>query len=319
MVVSWRDFLKESPPFSIALDGYVAAPTKRDLKGPRANYDHHKGVDRISTRSTSDQVAMEINLGLFDAFIKDGQPFANIFVNDCDEDTCLAVWLLKHHERVLAHGEPMINRLIFCEDRLDCTAGTYPFRESETLRKIAWVFEPYNAARRSGRLSKISGDEIVFIIESVGQRITEYSLGGGGSQELNDDYKPIGGGPSWTFITEAGPQARMKMSQGGIKAYVNLISPGRYSLGRVSEWVQFPLEEIFPALNDAENLKHIANWTATGNAGLPPPFITAANRWDGSNTVGGSPRNPPGSLLSPQEVEAVLNQVLEKHSGLVVR
>ncbi len=71
-VVSWQEFLNSYPPYSIALDGFVSAPPMRDPEGPRANYDHHKGVDRISTRSTSDQVYMEINLGLFQAFRKDG-------------------------------------------------------------------------------------------------------------------------------------------------------------------------------------------------------------------------------------------------------
>ena len=83
-VYSWDEFRLEKPPFSIALDGVVGEPTKRDYFGPYANFDHHLGVDRTSTRSTSEQVYIEINLGLFEQFRKNGIPYANVFVNDPD-------------------------------------------------------------------------------------------------------------------------------------------------------------------------------------------------------------------------------------------
>ena len=91
VVLSWEQFQLEKPPFSIALDGYVNEGTRRNPSGPYANFDHHSHVDRISTRSTAEQVHMEINLGLFDTFRVKGKPFANLYVNDCDEDTTLAL------------------------------------------------------------------------------------------------------------------------------------------------------------------------------------------------------------------------------------
>lgn len=293
--VSWEKFVLEYPPYSIALDGFVSAPAMRDPLGPRANYDHHKGVDRVTTRSTSDQVYLEINLGLFKAFQKDGVPHAQVYVNDCDEDTCLAFWLLKNHERVVGHGEPLINRLLFCEDRLDCMAGMYPFRDSETLRQLAWVFEPYQAARREGRLSGISPEGLKSIVESVEQRITRYSLGAAGALALDGRYETIGGGSGWSFVEKTGPSARMMMAQAGISAYAMKIGDGRYSIGRMSVWVPFPLEEIFADLNAAE----------------PEGLVTDTNRWGGSNTIGGSPRDT-GTKLSHAQIEAVINARLAR-------
>ncbi|HLC71450.1 MAG TPA: hypothetical protein VJI32_05560, partial [Candidatus Nanoarchaeia archaeon] len=126
-VYTWSEFVGAKPPYSIALDGFVNAPTQRNPRGPYANFDHHSGVDRLATRSTSEQVHMEINMGLFDTFRMNGVPTAHVHVNDPDEDTCLAWWLLKNNEQVRGHANPRINRLVYCEDRLDCTAGAYPF------------------------------------------------------------------------------------------------------------------------------------------------------------------------------------------------
>ncbi len=294
-VISWQEFLNNYPPYSIALDGFVSAPPMRDPEGPRANYDHHKGVDRISTRSTSDQVYMEINLGLFQAFRKDGKPLAKLFINDCDEDTCLAVWLLKNHERVVGHGEPNINRLVFCEDRLDCTAGSYPFKDMETLRKMQWIFQPYQAARSEGRLNNLTPQALLAIVEAVGQRITAYSLGNAESLSLDGSFRTIGGGPGWSFVEKTGPNSRMHMTSSGINAYAMKISEGRYSIGRVSEWIPFPLEKIFELLNLAE----------------PPGLIDANNHWGGSNTIGGSPRRT-GSKLSDKQIEAIVTETMSR-------
>src|SRR3989344_4598111 len=96
-IYGWSDFKKVKPTHSIALDGIVDAKTQRYPRGPYANFDHHTKSDRLSTRSTSEQVRIEINMGLFNTFKKDGLPYANVFVNDADEDTCLAYWLLKNH------------------------------------------------------------------------------------------------------------------------------------------------------------------------------------------------------------------------------
>ena len=262
---SWAEFRSQKPPYSIALDGIVGSPTMRDPSGPYANFDHHTGVDRPSTRSTSEQVAMEINLGLFDTFRKDGVPCANIFVNDPDEDTGLAVWLLKNHEQVMNHGSPAINRLIRCEDLLDSTAGAYPIGNTEMRRKMAWIFHPYNEARFHGRIGLMEEGEMRNIIESVERRIDGHLFKEGGEIALDGHYERIGGGDGWVMTKETGPASRMAMYNDGIKAYVTLVAKKPndfyvYAWGKRSAWIPFNI--------DIERLNEIEG-----------EIITQDNRW----------------------------------------
>lgn len=286
---SWEDFKKSKPPFSIALDGFVHGPTKRDALGPYANFDHHSLVDRISTRSTAEQIHMEINLGLFDTFKKDGKPHIYAWVNDCDEDTCLSVWLLQNHERVLGHGDPLINKLVYCSDRLDSTAGSYPFGDISQLRKMAWIFEPYRNARSEGRLSRISESETRAVIEAVLGRITAYSIGEGKEIPIETSYKVLGGGKNWSIVKESSTAARMVMFSSGINAFVSVVGDGRYVIGRKSTWTPFDLETIFCALNNAEGL----------------PVESPAYPWGGSNTIGGCLRGMPTRLTLGQITKVI--------------
>lgn len=296
-VYSWSDFKKKKPPFSIALDGFVNATTKRDPKGPYANFDHHSRADRLATRSTSEQLHMEIKLGLFDTFSKDGVPKAHIYVNDPDEDTCLAWWLLKNNYRVRKYSDSRINRLVYCEDRLDCTAGAYPFGDTSMRKKMAWIFQPYHEARFNGSVAQMQETEMRKIIESVEDRIDRYFLDKGGELSLKGDYETIGGGSGWTFTKETGHASRMAMYHDGITAFAALVveKPDGsfvYTLGRRSVWTPFNLQKLYVRLNEEES--HI---------------VTDSNRWGGSDTVGGSPRDT-GSRLSPERLQEIINATM---------
>lgn len=60
---------------------------------------------------------MAIKSGLMEAFRDDGQVTLHIYVNDPDQDSSLAVWLLENHERLTGmHSEPLINKLVAAED-----------------------------------------------------------------------------------------------------------------------------------------------------------------------------------------------------------
>lgn len=295
-VYAWEQFRSQKPAYSIALDGIVSSPTMRDPSGPYANFDHHTGVDRLSARSTSEQVYLEINLGLFDSFRRDGLPRAKVYVNDPDEDTCLAWWLLKNHEKVINHASPAINRLVRCEDLLDCTAGAYPIGNTEMRRKMAWIFYPYNAARFQGKIAQMSGVEMENVIEAVEGRITQHVLGQGSEIALEGHYERIGGGDGWAMTKETGPASRMAMYNDGIKAYVTLVAKKPndfyvYAWGKRSAWTPFNI--------DIERLNEIEG-----------EIITPDNRWGPPGkgaTTGGSPKLT-GSRLSPKELEAEINR-----------
>ena len=119
-IEQWDNFVGRYPEKSIALDGFVYGKPRFEPEGAYLNSNHHEEVDRLSTRSTSAQIFIAIKQGLINTYTVDGAVRMNIFVNDPDQDTCLAVWLLKNHERILGQrSEPLINRLVELEDRFD--------------------------------------------------------------------------------------------------------------------------------------------------------------------------------------------------------
>ncbi len=303
--ISWEDFKQCTPPFSIALDGLVRGRPQLDRSGIRANFNHHEDVERFATRCTTSQVFMAIKDGTLDLF-KDpstGSPLMNVYVNDPDQDSSFAVWLLRHHERCKGtRSEPAMMRLLFAEDMLDTTAGLYPFDPSSKLaRELAWVFEPYVLARQDGRLWTMKGPEMANVIDAVGSRIDKYVLGEAGTVPLDTSYDMIGGGRGWSMVSMQGFYARSALRQNGITAYVAYGGEheGRhkYSLGKLSLADPFPIEELYAALNQLEGFD-----PATGP------------HWGGSDTIGGSPR-PSGSSLAPKELEQVINSFLERRTG----
>lgn len=291
----WRAFQREAPLCSIALDGYVIGPPAFADAGPHANFDHHVEVDRLATRSTCMQVFLAIMVGLYDAFSKEGRPFAHVFVNDADQDTCLAIWLLRHPARVrsMRLGQA-ITSLLLAEDLLDCTGGAYPAGSDRPLmREQAWVFDPYLRARTQGRLAAMDSTAMEALIEDVCTRIDRSAAGTHEQIDIDTRYEDIGGGLGWRMIVEHGPHARTSLFASGVSAFVSVLErpDGRwtYTIGRMSPFVAFPMERAYAELNEAEGTK-------------PGP-----QGWGGSNTIGGSPRGT-GSRLSPADVERVVNR-----------
>ena len=299
---TWAAFCAENPPYSIALDGYVNGPPAFSPMGPHANFDHHAKVDRLSTRSTCMQVFMAVTMGLFDSFRVDGQPFANVFVNDPDQDTCLAVWVLNNPDRCqgLKIYQP-VARLLIGEDILDCTGGAYPVDpDSRGMKEQAWIFEPYFKARLAGEIYQMDEAGMGSIIHQVGERIDAYLEGRGEQIELDTRYDEMGGGPGWRLIVEHGAHARTALFAAGIRAFVAARDNGNgtwtYTVGKMSPYVRFPIEDLYDAFNAAEGI-------AQGEPG-----------WGGSNTIGGSPREA-GSRLAPLDIERIVNEHLNGAEG----
>lgn len=295
---TWREFKSASEPYSIALDGIVNDATRREPDGPYANFDHHVKVDRTSTRATCAQVHMEINLGLFSTFQKDGIPNANIYVNDCDEDVCLSVWLLRNHEKA---NETVVKELVYLEDKLDATAGAFPFGESSISRKMEWIFEPYRIARFNRQLSNMDEIEMKSLIDNVCSRISQYVNLESEERGMVGQYEIIGGRPGndgWCLVTESGPSARQALFNNGISAFISYLgerkdSNHNYVIGKKSVWIPFPINELYEILNIADK-----------------KIINDENKWGGSNTIGGSPRET-GSKLTPKQLEKIINEYID--------
>lgn len=294
-VITWKDFCKTAQPYSIALDGFVSCGPKFDHKGPFVNFNHHEDVSRLETRATCSQVLIAIRQGLFATFRRNGKPFCLIYVNDCDQDVCLSVFLLEHHFLVTSTMNPLINQLVFMEDMLDTTAGAYAFPiDLPSLQKVMWVFEPYTAFRSQGGLSKGNSDDFKKVIDEVGTRIMAFYVGNSKFVELDTRYEKIGGGKGWIMVKEIGQHARAAMFNDNITAFVSVreLPNGRYAYvyGKTSQYIQFPIDKIIQTANALEN--------------CPPD-----DAHGGSDIVGGSPRKS-GSKLTPDELTKMINDLL---------
>jgi hypothetical protein len=299
--LSWDEFCARSPPFAVALDGYVAGGPRFDPAGPRINLNHHEEVDRFATRATCAQVLIAVRQGLFARFRDESGVRAEVFCNDCDEDVCLS-WFLLSHGHLAEHAmNPRLNRLVSMEDMLDATAGAFPYpADLPALRELAWVFEPYRRCRLSGELDRKQPETYAAVVTEVEGRIARYLAGTGGSLPLDTRYERLGGGPGWAMIREVGAQARTGVFADGVRAYVAARPrpDGRwaYTVGRMSPFIPFDVPALLAALNEAE-----------GTTG-------AADRWGGGATIGGSPRVA-GSRLGPDEVARVINDRLAAMRG----
>lgn len=292
--VPWENFVQDTPSCSVALDGYVPEPPNRDEESRHLNFNHHEGVDGLATRSTCAQVLMNIRMGLYKTYRDASGPRANVYVNDCDEDVCTSWFLLHNPHMVFGTMNPLLNRLIDVEDRLDCTAGAYPYpSDLPFLQEMAWIFQPYRRFRLSGGLDQKDPSAYEEVISSVEDRIFKYLTGKGGTQPLDTRYEKIGGGRGWTMVREIGANARVAMFGDGIEAFVSVRErpDGHYTyvIGRLSPNIPFPLQRFLARLNQEDK-------------------VTAQDRWGGRvDLVIGSPRKN-GSEINPDRLSQILDE-----------
>lgn len=293
--VSWKKFTKEYPKYSIALDGYVSDETKFYKEKVMVNINHHEKVNRLATRSTSGQIRLYTPLKLLNLFRNEqGSIEMNIYVNDCDEDVCLSYFLLKHGLITEYVMNPILNKLVEIEDKLDTTSGAYPFHKDSTiLREVAWVFEPYRVARMNGHLHSKKSDVYQNVILSVEDRIMKYLTGKGQEINIDTSYNIIAKNQVWSMVEEIGAYGRTGMVSDGISAFVSVSDRGNgtwtYVIGKTSPFIDFDILKIFKTLNEIEQNKD--------------------DQWGGSDTIGGSPRVL-GSKIPPEELEKIINNII---------
>jgi len=294
--VSWEDF-QNYPSRSIAVDGYCKGEPRFDQERVVLNINHHEGVDRVATRSSCLQAMLLVKLGLFDGFAdENGDPCATLYLNDCDQDVALATYILMHPEQV---DRPKLKHLVRIEDLMDMSGGLYPTRKRlHLMKQLNWIMRPYTKARVSGKLRELDAGDMEAIVREMHRRIKLTLFNGPREVEVDTSYEVLADHGSWMMVRETGEAARVGMAENRVKAFVSLVGESggryRYTIGRLSQFIPFPLQKLYDDLNKAE--------------GLGPE---AEHRWDGSDTIGGSPRGV-GSGLTPEEVAAVVNRRLAK-------
>lgn len=296
-----NEFETTTPRCSIALDGMVSGGPFFNEATLHANFDHHDGVIREATMSTCMQVYFAIKGGLMESFRENGKPCLNVFINDTDQDTALAVWLLRNYK--LFEGTqsiPHINRLLHLNNNWDITGGAFPINlDDKVIRQHCWIFEPYANLRKSGKLAQASEEMLRDNIESTTSRITAYLVGNASEKELDLRHEILYDSPRFKIIDEiGGNDVRYHLFSKGLNAFVSLVARRNderfvYSIGRRSQYIPFPIDRFYDDLNEAEGL-------------------TRADGWNGSTIIGGSSRQQ-GSKLTWKEIAPILEARLSSN------
>lgn len=277
--MSWEEFIAQTPPRSIALDGVVRGGPKYDETTAHLNFDHHDNVVREATMSTAMQVFFAIKGGLIEVLMADGRVDATIFINDTDQDTALAVWLLLNYKKFEGvQSIPHINRLLALDDRWDITGGAFPMNLDDALvRQHTWVFKPYTDLRKSGGLAQATPEVMLDNLEAVIARLNRYLMGEGEEVELDTRHQILFDSPRFKIVDEiGGNEARYYLFNKGMNAFISLVarrSDDRfvYTVGRRSRYIRFPVIQLYDDFNAAEGL-------------------TRETGWNGSDIIGGSSR-----------------------------
>jgi hypothetical protein len=298
--MSWEEFCANTPPCSIALDGMVRGGPRWDEKTLHVNFDHHDHVLREATMSTAMQVYFAIKANLLRRF---GER-ARVYVNDPDQDTALACWLLKHFKQFTGtQSHPSISRILTLTDRWDITGGAFPMSlDDQIVRQHSWVFGPYTDFRKSGELARAGEASIRNTLEAVFRNLDLLWLGQAQEKKLDDRYEILYTSKKFGFkiVDEiGGNEARYHLFSRGLldDGFVSLVArrpDGRFvwSIGRPSPYVDFPVPDLYAPLNRADKL-------------------TPEDGWNGSNLIGGSSRLN-GSALTWEGVRDTLEQELEE-------
>lgn len=303
--MSWDQFVASTPRNSIALDGVVRGGPRFDPATNHVNFDHHDGVVREATMSTGMQVYFAIKGGLMEGLRIDGTPQISIYINDTDQDTSFAVWLLLHYK--LFEGVqsiPNINRLLALNDRWDITGGAFPLNVDDTIvRQYTWVFRPYVDLRKSGELARATEPVLRDNLEAILARMDKFLMGQAEETALDTRREILYDSPIYKIVHEiGGSEARYMLFSNGMNAFISLVArrgDGKYvySVGRRSRYIPFPVEKLYRDFNEAEG-------------------CTLEEGWNGSDIIGGSPRML-GSSLSWEQLRDITNRRLQKEGILV--
>lgn len=290
-VVSWSEFKGNAPEQSCALDGYCSGPPEFDPTRLVVNFNHHEGVDRLGTRSTGAQVWVATLMGFRTTF-----PEPWVFVNDCDEDVSVAVFLLQHPE-LCRH--PKLIELIQEADLLDSTMGLWPPRNEDMASRISWVFEPFRVFRASKILKK-KPEDYLDVISQVGERIRAYLEGEAGVVEMNTRYDILFTGRSGIpVVRELGGSCRRQILQDGYPLWVAVRNAPdghrAYTILKASQFVRPDLSRVQVGLNRAES--EAGSTALWGGADHPGCIVMGSNR-------------SRGSVLEPERVLEVIEEAL---------
>lgn len=277
----------ELPQKSIALDGAVRGPLI-DNKNKKYSFDHHDNCIRHCTSATCTQVMDAILLGF------ENNDY-NIYINDIDGDTVLSLAILRFPEIVEQIENQEFIRNI---GLLDAHGPSYPFHE-KFLTQLNYfnqnILENFNKRNLPTDYSDKKMSEMIIKFTDNFKNWCEKRL------EISNDINLVE--KNYEIIYESKNDWLLVKSKdfifgkiykdGYTKAIVfseSINNSFAYTIGKKSEFVDFPVRDLLDELNKYE----------VG--------------WGGGSTVGGAPRNHDGSRskLKPEELIKLVEDFFEK-------
>ena len=318
--ISLTDYINHYSRYSIAIDGYVDHPVYENFDIPIANYDHHSGCDRLSTRATCGQIWMAIRGGLFDVFKDSTSARVEVHSNGNDEDNCAAIVQLEEPHLVLADKDQRFEHLIDAFDKLDTTLGTYSLPlDSELFQSVFWITDPYREFRNSKKYNTREVNECLDVIDQVKKRIKRYLNKTHRLLQPDTRYEIIGGGKNWVMINDVGKQSRLGAMSDGHRAILSVrpLPNGNHAFvfARASNYiVHFDLPKFTSILNLIENNYEYFSGNInliSSLSSIPSQLKNNQNGlWGGGNLVLGSPRDS-GSKIPPEFLEHIINSMID--------
>ncbi len=284
-VMSFDDFKKRFKHNAIAIDGYVNEPPRYDIQDRLFNLNHHDGCSRLGTRATCAQALMVARMGLG---IHLHHEF-KVCADDCDEDVCLTCHIFSKIWQAEQLYNPLLNKLVDYEDKLDATCGSYPVKcKDSSFLEICWIFEPYRSFRSLGGLEFGDSEQYLGVVDGVGSRIEKYLVGRAKKARLKIDYEVLSKTSKVAVIKEIGAQCRYRIFEDGIDLYL-AVRPAKngnnvVTIIKKSPFVNIDLLALTPVLNHLE--------------GINPDRL---GEWGGGDMVIGSPRGI-GTAISIEEL-----------------
>lgn len=296
--LGWDEFCSSRPPFSIALDGFVRDGPAYDSNGPYRNFNHHDGVSRDDTLSSCAQALVAVRKGIYSHRFRDNNgPRAIVCTRDIDPDSAMGVIVLMKPHLFRAVTNPLANKLVDAIHHMDMACGLWPYPETMDLLEIMnWIFDPYWKMRMNGELDYKDTNAYLAALGEIEQRFMEYYVGQAKRKVHNFDFERIGGGDGWVMVRENGAQARIRMLDQGIHAFVSgRQSPATgkwyYTICRFSDYVDFPVQMLGARLSEDED---------------------PGNGFGGGNNVNGNAYGS-GSVRPPETIIRKINELLNEH------
>jgi len=283
---SWDHFISEAPEYSIGVEVVDAPP---GIQQRRVHFDHHAGVFREATMSAAMQAYLAVRQGKLMRRWLAHRPRVPVYVWNADQDVCLTVFILEHHELLeRAEGVPQLRWIVQYNNKIDVCGGLYPVSLDELVKNhFTWVFEPYRQQRMYGKTAGDAGLVKKTILD-VCDRLEALIHGDAG-------IAPITVRPEVLYRSERGfvivdekgdPACRLVLASEG---YINLISliatrpNGRYTYslirGTPFDDGAFEIGKLLEAFQAAEDQPTAAIWGGSNLAAGSDSELGSSLHW----------------------------------------